>query len=238
MLKGMRFLGVLAVVALVGFGCGKGSKINLQALKENPAGSVTEDGAQAKGVTPVGNMLGDEDPGIVPLAPATGSEAGAAGTAVPGAAAVDPLAGVDPNQAAAGAWQDTRAGLAGAALNGQDFVKNGNYWNEKVYFDFNRYEVRAGERAKLDSLAEHLRANPTYRVVIEGHCDERGSDEYNRALSERRSLSVLEYLKSLGIGAERMQTVSYGEDQPAVPNAKSEQEHKLNRRAEFLVGLP
>ena len=96
----------------------------------------------------------------------------------------------------------------------------------------------ATERPKLDSLVEHLRANPTFRVVIEGHTDERGSDEYNRALAERRSLSVQVYLQNQGIEESRMQTVSYGEDRPAVPHAKTEADHQKNRRAEFLVGLP
>lgn len=227
---------MLAIVLMVGFGCGKGSKVNLTGLTENAPGSMSEDGT--KGATPSVNVLGDEDPGLVPLAnAATADGAGSAAGALNGSAA-DGLAGIDPNQPAAGAWQDTRDALNGAALNGQDFVKNGNYWNEKVYFDFNRYEVRPSERVKLDGLAEHLRANPTFRVVIEGHCDERGSDEYNRSLSERRSLSVQNYLQNLGIDPARMQTISYGEDHPAVPNAKSEQEHQMNRRAEFLVGLP
>ena len=73
--------------------------------------------------------------------------------------------------------------------------------------------------------------------MIEGHCDERGSDEYNRSLSERRSLAVKDYLASLGVNAARMRTVSYGEDRPDVPNARTEQEHQLNRRAQFLVGV-
>ena len=72
--------------------------------------------------------------------------------------------------------------------------------------------------------------------MIEGHCDDRGSDEYNRALSERRSLAVRDYLVTLGIAAERMHTVSYGEDRPAVADAVTEADHQLNRRAEFLIG--
>ncbi|NLZ62585.1 MAG: OmpA family protein, partial [Lentisphaerae bacterium] len=66
--------------------------------------------------------------------------------------------------------------------------------------------------------------------------DERGSDEYNRGLSERRALSVWEYLQTLGVAGDRMKTVSYGEDRPVVANATSESEHQQNRRAEFLLG--
>ena len=121
-------------------------------------------------------------------------------------------------------------------VSAENFVKNGQYFAQKVYFDFNRSEVRPSERPKLEALANHLQSNPTFGVVIEGHCDDRGSDEYNRSLSERRSLAVKDYLVSLGIAADRMRTVSYGEDRPDVPNARTEQEHQLNRRAQFLVG--
>lgn len=222
---------VVALGILVGAGCGKNAKINLAGLAENAPGSMTEDG---KGMTPSGNEIGGED-GLVPLAPG-GAVPGGDG-ALAGGAGVDPLANVDPNSPAGG-WSDTSQGLSGGSLNGAPFVKNGNYWSEIVYFDFNRYEVRPSERVKLDGLAEHLRANPKFRVVIEGHCDERGSDEYNRSLSERRSLSVQTYLVTLGIDESRIQTVSYGEDKPAVQNAQSDSDHQLNRRAEFLVGLP
>ena len=133
-----------------------------------------------------------------------------------------------------GTWSDVNAALAGS--DAENFVKNGQYFAQKVYFDFNRSEVRPSERPKLEALANHLQSNPTFGVVIEGHCDDRGSDEYNRSLSERRSLAVKDYLVSLGIAADRMRTVSYGEDRPDVPNARTEQEHQLNRRAQFLVG--
>ena len=230
---------VLAV--LVGFGCASGSKINLAGLEENAPGSISEDG-KGPGTAIGGEVAGipgddgKEDALRVPGLNngANGGENGKGNGA--GGAGQNGVDGIDPN-APAGGWADTTAG-AGALLGGQTFVKNGNYWAEKVFFDFNRYEIRQTERPKLDSLVEHLRANPTFRVVIEGHTDERGSDEYNRALAERRSLSVQTYLQSQGIEESRMQTVSYGEDRPAVPNAKSEADHQQNRRAEFLVGLP
>ena len=97
---------MLAMVLMVGFGCGKGSKVNLTGLTENAPGSMSEDGT--KGATPSVHVLGDEDPGLVPLAnAATADGAGSAAGALNGSAA-DGLAGIDPNQPAAGAWQDTR----------------------------------------------------------------------------------------------------------------------------------
>ena len=238
----------VALAVLVGFGCASGSKINLAGLEENAPGTISEDG-KGQG-TEIGGEIGGVDGGgedaegalrVAGLNGADGNGAGngvgnGAGDGAGNGAGQNGLDGIDPN-APAGGWADTTAG-SGALLGGQNFVKNGNYWAEKVFFDFNRYEIRQTERPKLDSLVEHLRANPTFRVVIEGHTDERGSDEYNRALAERRSLSVQTYLQSQGIEESRMQTVSYGEDRPAVPNAKSEADHQLNRRAEFLVGLP
>ncbi len=107
----------------------------------------------------------------------------------------------------------------------------------KVYFAYDRSTIGTSERPKVEALADYLRAHPTYSVVVEGHCDERGSDEYNRALGERRALAVRDYLVNLGIAPSRIETVSYGEERPAVPNATTELEHAKNRRAEFVIGV-
>ena len=116
------------------------------------------------------------------------------------------------------------------------FLDNAKTWNEKVYFDYNRYEIKQSQRPVLDRLAGHLKDNAALAVVIEGHCDERGSDEYNRALSEKRALAIRDYLNALGIDNGRMFTISYGEDKPDVPNAVTEDQHRLNRRGQFLIG--
>ncbi len=107
-----------------------------------------------------------------------------------------------------------------------------------VYFAFDRSAIGASERPKLEEMADYLHENQEYHLVIEGHCDERGSAEYNRGLGERRALSVKDYLTDLGISAERLNTVSYGFERPAIPNATTEDQHALNRRAQFIVGLP
>ncbi len=107
-----------------------------------------------------------------------------------------------------------------------------------IYFAYDRSAVGATERPKLETLADFLDEHPDYEVIIEGHADNRGSDEYNRGLSERRALAVKEYLVDLGVNADRLQTIAYGEDKPAVPNATSESQHARNRRVEFVFLMP
>ncbi len=107
-------------------------------------------------------------------------------------------------------------------------------WNP-VYFAYNQSFIGETERKKIEVLSDYLVRNPNYQVVVEGHCDERGSDEYNRSLGERRALAVRDYLVSLGVDAQRIQTISYGEERP-VGSTNNEESYALNRRAEFVVG--
>lgn len=107
-----------------------------------------------------------------------------------------------------------------------------------VYFDFDQSVIKSSERPKLEAVADFLKKAPADNdLVIEGHCDQRGTEEYNRALGERRALSIREYLVNLGLGANRIQTISYGEDRPAVPE-ENEAAYAQNRRGEFLLLLP
>jgi peptidoglycan-associated lipoprotein len=105
---------------------------------------------------------------------------------------------------------------------------------EVVYFEFDRSGLTEQARAALDRNAEFLRANPGLRTRIEGHCDERGTVEYNLALGDRRAHSAKEYLVQRGIAADRLTTVSFGEEQPADPG-HDEAAYARNRRAEFRV---
>jgi peptidoglycan-associated lipoprotein len=105
-----------------------------------------------------------------------------------------------------------------------------------VYFGYDSAAIGPSEMPKIETLAEWLKNNPTMGVVIEGNCDERGSDEYNRALGQQRAIVVRDHLCAMGIAENRIETVSYGEEKPAVPNATTEAEHQKNRRAEFLLG--
>ncbi len=104
---------------------------------------------------------------------------------------------------------------------------------QPVYFRFDQSTIDSGETSKLDQVASYLTANPGTGVVIEGNCDSKGSDEYNRALGERRALAAKDYLLSKGISDSRIRTVSYGEEKPAVPNT-DDAARAQNRRDEFI----
>lgn len=105
---------------------------------------------------------------------------------------------------------------------------------ERVHFDFDKSDIRSDAEAVLQRKVSVLREYPGIRLRIEGHCDERGSNEYNLALGQRRAESVRRYLMSYGLDAGRFQMISYGEERPLV-NAQSEQAWAQNRRAEFVV---
>jgi peptidoglycan-associated lipoprotein len=106
-----------------------------------------------------------------------------------------------------------------------------------VYFDFDRSSIRPSETHKLESVAAFLQTNPGGDILIEGHCDERGTDGYNEALGERRALSVRDYLLNLGVNPNRLHTVSFGSTRPAVAE-QNEAAYALNRRGEFILLLP
>lgn len=103
-----------------------------------------------------------------------------------------------------------------------------------VYYDFDRYDLSADARTILRANADWLKANSNARVEIEGHCDERGTNEYNLALGAKRAQAAREYLGSLGVAAGRLSTISYGEE---IPVCKEQAENcwKQNRRARFVI---
>ncbi len=106
---------------------------------------------------------------------------------------------------------------------------------ETVYFDFDKSDLRQDARTVLSKNAElMLKVNTGAKVTIEGHCDERGSAEYNLALGERRAKSAMQYLLTLGVPADRLSTVSYGKEKPAVQGS-DEAAWAKNRRAEFVA---
>ena len=143
--------------------------------------------------------------------------------------------GVDIDWPGTGEWEGLDTALTEGA---GGMAANERRWEGVVvYFAYDRATIGAGERPKLDTLAQYLIERPNYYVVVEGHCDDRGSDEYNRALGERRALAVRDYLVALGIAETRVKTLSYGEEKPAVPDATTEAQHAQNRRAEFLLGI-
>ncbi len=103
-----------------------------------------------------------------------------------------------------------------------------------VLFAYDSSQVSAGERAKIEAVASHLKQNSAHSVILEGHCDERGSREYNLALGERRALAVRTYLIGLGIASDRTQTKSFGEENPAAPG-HDDGSWSQNRRGEFVL---
>ena len=113
-----------------------------------------------------------------------------------------------------------------------EFSENANL--KDVFFDFDKYDVRADDAKILDGNATWLKSNANNLVLIEGHCDERGTNEYNLALGERRAKSTMNYLVSQGIQANRITIISYGKERP-VCSEKSEGCWQKNRRAHFLV---
>ncbi|RJQ63121.1 MAG: peptidoglycan-associated lipoprotein Pal [Desulfobacteraceae bacterium] len=106
--------------------------------------------------------------------------------------------------------------------------------SEHIYFDFDKANLKPEAQEILKRKAEYLKKVPNAKVIIEGHCDERGTDEYNLALGDRRAVSALKYLATLGIAEDRMKTISYGEERPLDP-AKNEAAWAKNRRAQFLL---
>lgn len=104
----------------------------------------------------------------------------------------------------------------------------------RVHFDFDSYVLSAKARRTLTQNAEVMKALSGLKVRIEGHCDERGSDEYNLALGERRAQAAMNYMATLGVPASRMSTISYGEEKALDPG-HDEGSWAKNRRAEFVA---
>ncbi len=117
------------------------------------------------------------------------------------------------------------------AFEGKDVVA-GQF--DTVLFAYDSAQVDDSERAKVEAVAEFLKGNASGMVTLEGHCDERGSNEYNMSLGERRALAVRAYLMSLGIDGARIQTKSLGEEQPK-DQGHDEKAWSVNRRVEFVI---
>lgn len=126
-------------------------------------------------------------------APSGGASAGGVGDAKPIESYTTPLGG---------------GVMAGSQ---EDLVVN---VGDRVFFDFDKYNLDSEDRTTLDKQAAWLKANPSVSITIEGHCDERGTREYNLALGERRANSVMDYLLSLGVNGARMKVISYGKERP------------------------
>ena len=127
---------------------------------------------------------------------------------------------------------DHVAGAAGTRPTPAEFVAARDVVD--IHFDFDKYAIRPRDAEILDANARWLRANADALVLIEGHCDERGTGEYNLALGDRRAKAALDYLVAQGIAAARMVTISYGKERPQC-TGHNEACWAKNRRAHFLV---
>lgn len=103
-----------------------------------------------------------------------------------------------------------------------------------VYFAFDSYALAPSEIAKIEQVAQHLLANATHVLVVEGHCDARGSAEYNLALGENRAQAIRSHLVNLGVEVNRIQTRSFGSEKPAMAGS-GEAVWSMNRRGEFAL---
>ena len=175
-------------------------------------------------------------------------------TLIPGKVAGGPTTGPKPigpatpetgpkipagDQSGATRLQTTESGLPlGERWDPKNFNEDRDTFRQQtVYFDFDKSTVKESERGKVQAVAAFLKNEARTMLQIEGHCDERGTAEYNRSLGERRALGVREYLATLGIAGERINTVSFGEDRPADPG-HDEAAWAKNRRAEFILLRP
>ena len=150
-----------------------------------------------------------------------GGAAGSSGTAgASGETGVPPLGGGD----------GTSVGPRVTGLSDRDLA-HGQF--APVLFDYDSARIRPSEGSKLQTVAAYMKSNPG-KLIVEGHCDERGTAEYNRALGERRALAARDELGKLGVDASRITTVSYGNERPADPG-HDEAAWSKNRRCEFVV---
>ena len=188
-----------------------------------------------------------------PGAGVAGTQPGSAGAAQPGAGGAGVGTGTQPGGAgspsavspgaAAGQGSETAA-LPGGGATGttipalpspSEFVETTAL--KDIHFDFDKSDIRSPDQAILDQNVAWLKTNANAKVLIEGHCDERGTSEYNLALGERRASATREYLTSAGVPAGQITTVTYGKERPqcAEHTERAEACWAQNRRAHFLV---
>jgi peptidoglycan-associated lipoprotein len=128
----------------------------------------------------------------------------------------------------------TAPGSLDALQKGQSTATPASSPLKDVFFDYDRYDLRGDAREVLRANAEWLKKNPSAKIEIEGHCDERGTSEYNLALGAKRAQSAKDYLATLGIAGDRLSTISYGEEIP-VCKQLTDDCWRQNRRARFVI---
>jgi peptidoglycan-associated lipoprotein len=156
-----------------------------------------------------------------------------------------------PNPSATGSTKETEEGLAVTNAGGEatptpmanpeaykDYTPDESKFEaDTVHFDYDSSVVKSSEQSKVEDVANFMKANPGDALQIQGHCDERGTDQYNYALGERRALALREDLIGMGVNGSRILTVSYGRSRP-VDTGHSDAAHARNRRGVFVLLTP
>ena len=169
-------------------------------------------------------------------APSGAAQATAPPATTPPAVTTPPTSGSESSGSTTPGTSGSQPPGSGTATPGarppvSEFTANPNL--KDIYFDFDKYDIRPGDAKILDSNATWLKGNNNL-VLIEGHCDERGTNEYNLALGERRAKATMNYLVSQGVQAGRITIISYGEERP-ICTEHNEACWAKNRRAHFLT---
>ncbi|MBW2091739.1 MAG: peptidoglycan-associated lipoprotein Pal [Deltaproteobacteria bacterium] len=115
-----------------------------------------------------------------------------------------------------------------------EYAQRALFLNQHVHFDFDKYDIKPNAEVVLKAKADYLKKHPKIFIEIQGHCDERGTLDYNLALGDRRANAAAKYLISLGISKDRIETISYGEERPLNPG-HNEDAWAENRRAQFVI---
>ena len=140
--------------------------------------------------------------------------------------------GLPPLSQPGNTWNNPGEGLKGNPLD--DWTPVPGIKFPVIYFACDQYSIGKDQFSRLEQVAAYLKQHPDICVIIEGHCDERGSDEYNRALGEKRAITVRNWFNAKGIADSRFRTISYGEERPAV-QGRDEAAWSQNRRAELIA---
>lgn len=123
---------------------------------------------------------------------------------------------------------------AGSGLTGTEAQMREIFTNQDIHYDYDRYDLRSDAKQILNDKAGYMQSHPEVNVIVEGHCDERGSASYNMALGEKRAKAAAAYLQAMGISSARLETVTYGKEKPLV-RGNTEEAFAANRRAHFVI---
>jgi outer membrane protein OmpA-like peptidoglycan-associated protein len=175
-------------------------------------------GCQTKKPTPV-TKLPDRNPNVADVGPGA-----------PGTPGLDEKA-IDANNI-------RPTGVSQDITDRSKWVRSSDQFGaDTVHFDYDSSVVKASEKTHVTALADYLRSNPSTAIEVQGHCDERGTEEYNRSLGERRAIALREEIVRMGIEANRVDTISFGKDHP-IDTGTTDTARRKNRRGEFVLLTP